>query len=120
MFGLKEKHIEAINRCFARYPQIEQVLVYGSRAKGNYRDGSDIDLTIIGDLDFRSLLRLENELDDLLLPYKIDLSLHHNIGSPELLDHIRRVGQVFYEKTEEAVSQEMPVGDEGKTSGWKG
>lgn len=97
MFGLKEKHIDAINACFALYPQIEQVLVYGSRAKGNYRDGSDIDLTIVGNLGFSSLLHLENQLDDLLLPYKIDLSLHDNINSPELLDHIRRVGRVFYE-----------------------
>jgi len=79
MFGLKEKHINAINACFALYPQIEQVLVYGSRAKGNYRDGSDIDLTIVGNLDFSSLLHLEKQLDNLLLPYKIDLSLHDNI-----------------------------------------
>ena len=41
-------------------------------------------------------MKIENELDDLLLPYKIDLSLHHALDNPELIDHIRRVGLVFY------------------------
>ena len=98
MFGLKEKHIDAINKCFAQYAAIEQVYVYGSRAMGNYKPGSDIDLTIIGSLDFSQLLKLENELDDLLFPYKIDLSLHHQISNPALLDHIKRVGKVFYSR----------------------
>jgi predicted nucleotidyltransferase len=98
MFGLKQHHIDAINRCFARWPGIEQVILYGSRAKGTYKNGSDIDLTIVGDLDYHALLALENQLDDLLLPYKIDLSLLHTIDNPDLTDHIGRVGQVFYEK----------------------
>jgi predicted nucleotidyltransferase len=98
MFGLKAKHIDAINACFAQYPQIEQVILYGSRAKGNYKNGSDIDLTIVGNLNYNSLLRLENQLDDLLLPYKIDLSLKCKISNPSLLDHIERIGVVFYEK----------------------
>ncbi len=97
MFGLKQKHINLINQCFAQYPEIHHVILYGSRAKGNYRPGSDIDLAIKGDLDYSSLLKLENELDDLLLPYKIDLSLYHKISNPDLIDHINRVGKVFYE-----------------------
>lgn len=98
MFGLKEAHIERINRCFALFPEIEQVVLYGSRAIGNYKVGSDIDLTIIGDLDYRALLKLEHLLDDLLLPYKIDLSLKHKITNPDLLAHIDREGTLFYAK----------------------
>lgn len=98
MFGLKQQHIDLINQCFAKYTQIEQVLIYGSRAKGNYKNGSDIDLTIVGKADFSILLKLQNQLDDLLLPYKIDLSLHHQITNPDLLDHMQRVGKVFYQK----------------------
>src|SRR5690606_31025170 len=109
MYGLKQKHIDAINECFAAYPQIEQVFIYGSRAKGNYKNGSDIDLTIIGDMDFSNMMKLENELDDLLLPYKIDLSLRHQIGNPDLLSHIDRVGCVFYEKQEALVLNEPPT-----------
>lgn len=109
MFGLKQQHIDLINACFAQYPQIEQVILYGSRAKGNYKNGSDIDLTIRGDLDFRSLLKLENQLDDLLLPYKMDISLHHKINAPDLLEHIQRIGMVFYEKQQTPVVNEAPT-----------
>ena len=98
-FGLRKATIEKINRVFSDHPQIDQVILYGSRAKGNYRNGSDIDLTIKGeDVTLSQLLKIETELDDLLLPYKTDLSLLHKIDDPDLIDHIRRVGVVFYDK----------------------
>lgn len=100
-FGLKQTTVEKINGVFSAHPQVEQAILYGSRAKGNFRNGSDIDLTIKGEaVTLSQLLKIENELDDLLLPYKIDLSLLHKIDDPDLLDHIRRVGVVFYEKRE--------------------
>ncbi len=98
-FGLKQAVIEKINRIFSAYPEIEQVILYGSRAKGNYLNGSDIDLTIKGAaVTLSQLLKMETDLDDLLLPYKIDLSLLHKIEDADLLDHIRRIGIVFYGK----------------------
>jgi len=98
-FGLKEDTIEKINRVFAACPEIERVILYGSRAKGNFRPGSDIDLTIVGDrVSWSRLLNIENELDDLLLPFKIDLSLMRQIDNQNLLAHIERVGVVFYER----------------------
>lgn len=98
-FGLKQEHIDMINQCFAQYSSVLKVVLYGSRAKGNYKNGSDIDLTIIDQgLSFSDLLQIENKLDDLLLPYKIDLSLKRQIGNPDLIEHIERVGEVFYEK----------------------
>ncbi|MCC5930629.1 MAG: nucleotidyltransferase domain-containing protein [Cyclobacteriaceae bacterium] len=105
MFGLQQKDIDALKRCFAQYPEIEQVLLYGSRAMGNYRKGSDIDLTIKGNLDHRNLLKLETELDDLLLPYKIDLSLYHKIKNPDLAEYIQRVGLLFYKKPDKELYQ---------------
>lgn len=100
-FGLKEKDIEALNLLFSHYKNIDKVVLYGSRAKGNYKPGSDIDLTIEGNLSFSEQMLLENELDDLLLPYKIDLSQKHKISNPGLLEHIKRVGIIFYKKPEE-------------------
>lgn len=98
-FGLKEEDISAINELFRQYENIEKILIYGSRAKGNYRPGSDIDLTIVGKgLTFSEQMRLENQLDDLLLPYKIDLSQLSKISNPDLLEHIQRVGLDFYSK----------------------
>jgi uncharacterized protein len=103
-FGLRESIIEEINGVFAQYPEIEQAILCGSRAKGNYRNGSDIDLTLVGDLTYNQLLRIENAIDDLLLVYTIDLSLYRQIDNPELLAHIQRVGQVFYMRSSETVA----------------
>lgn len=98
-YGLSETSIRKLSAVFARHPEVRRVILYGSRAMGRYRNGSDIDLTMEGEGLTHSLqLHIENELDDLLLPYKIDLSLMREIGNTELLDHIRRVGVVFYER----------------------
>lgn len=99
-FGLNETVITRINSLCQLYDGIEQVIIYGSRAKGNYKPGSDIDLTIVGNIDHSTMFKLEDEIDDLLLPYLIDLSILQKIENPDLLDHIRRVGQVFYQKQE--------------------
>ena len=99
MYGLKESHIKKIQSVFANYSAINRVILYGSRAKGNYQNSSDIDLSLVGeDLDLTTLLKIENELDDLLLAYNIDLSVYHLIENQDLSDHINRVGTVFYEK----------------------
>jgi len=99
-YGLKTSTIDQINQVFSTYPQIEQVIIYGSRAKGNFHNGSDIDLTIKGEsLSPSHLMQIESKLDDLLLPYKFDLSQIHKIDNPELLDHIKRVGKTFYQKS---------------------
>jgi type I restriction enzyme S subunit len=97
MYGLKKQHINAINSIFLIYPQIKKAILYGSRAKGNYRNGSDIDITLVGDdLDLTILFKIETELDDLLLPYKIDLSIFHQIENIDLIEHIQRVGKDFF------------------------
>jgi len=97
-FGLKQNHIDAINSVFNQYPEITKATIYGSRAKGNYRNGSDIDLTLTGkNLNLTTLFKIENQLDDLLLPYKIDISILHKIENPDLVEHIERVGIIFYD-----------------------
>lgn len=96
--GLRPEEILQMREVFAEYPQIEKVVLYGSRAKGNYRFNSDIDLTINGEMPIQALFKIETQLDDLLLPYKIDLSIFNTITNPDLIDHINRVGKVFYEK----------------------
>lgn len=101
-FGLEDSIIEKINSIFYQYENIEQVIIYGSRAKGNYKRGSDIDLTIVSESDqlsFSDLAKAENQLDDLMLPYKIDLSLQKQIANPELIDHIDRIGIIFYQRS---------------------
>lgn len=95
--GLPEHAVVKICGIFGDYPAIRRVILYGSRAMGTYRPGSDIDLCIEGEsLGLTELLAIENRIDDLLLPWKVDLSLLHTIDNPALLDHVRRVGVVFY------------------------
>ncbi len=101
MFGLKDSHINSIQSVFKNYDNVEKAILYGSRAKGNYKNGSDIDITLIGDnVDLTTLLKIENDLDDLPIPHKIDLSILHKIKNPDLIDHINRIGVTFYEREE--------------------
>lgn len=82
---------------FARYPMVGEVRLYGSRAKGSHRSGSDIDLAIMGNgVSDLELLRIASDIDELPLPYKVDLALFRQIDNPELIEHIRRIGKVFY------------------------
>ena len=98
-YGLKEQTIESICGVFARHPLVEKAMLYESRAMGNFKPGSDIDLTLFGEsLTSLELGVIEEELDDLLLPYQIDLSIFHRIENMDLREHIERVGVVFYRK----------------------
>jgi predicted nucleotidyltransferase len=97
MYGLKKETITAIQSVLRKYGQVETAIIYGSRAMGNYRNGSDIDLALTGrDLTLTTIHQIENDLDDLLLPYQFDLSLLKDISNKELLAHIKRVGKVFF------------------------
>ena len=99
-FGLARDAIERIQSVFNRYPTVEKVVIYGSRAKGNYRVGSDIDLTLMGDnLTDPMLSAIKSDLDELNTPYLFDISIFNDVQSVDLKEHIARVGQVFYEKS---------------------
>ena len=104
--GLPPAVVEKINAILIRYPQVDRATLYGSRAKGNYKNGSDIDLTLHGgaDLTLNVVYRILNDLDDLLLPYTIDLSIFHEIDNPDVIAHIQRVGVPFYKKAESVPS----------------
>ena len=99
-FGLNNATIKSLGMIFDRHTQIERVLIYGSRALGKQREGSDIDLVMIGPkLSYDDLLTVANEIDDLLLPYKIDLSIWHHIDNDQLTKHIEDHGVVFFERS---------------------
>jgi len=98
-FGLDDSVIMRIQNILRKYPQIEKAVLYGSRAKGNYKNGSDIDLTLCGNgLDLNLMNKISLELDDLLMPYMLDLSIYENISNEILIEHIKRVGKIFYSK----------------------
>ncbi len=109
-YGLQDATIQKICAVFARFPQVEKAVLYGSRAKGNYKNGSDIDLTLRGDaaLTLNVLYKISEELDDLLLPYTIDLSIFANISDRDLIDHIQRVGVTFYARDDAQFNVSRP------------
>lgn len=91
--GLPGDALAAIVGVLSTYPEVERVQLFGSRAKGNQRPGSDIDLFIEAPtLNPVRRLGLEARLDDLLLPWKIDVVMAHEVDNPELLAHVARVG----------------------------
>ncbi|SFD84209.1 nucleotidyltransferase domain-containing protein [Nitrosomonas sp. Nm166] len=98
-FGLPSTTLEKLNSVFAQHDAIDSVLIYGSRAKGNYRAGSDIDLTIKGDeISFAEFMQIEDQIDDLMLPYTVDLSQYRQLENTDLIAHINRVGVAIYHK----------------------
>ena len=97
-FGLSDTVIKELQDVFRRHANIKKVLIFGSRSKGNYRTGSDIDLAVIGsDIDYNQLLSIHCEIDDLELLYSVDLLDYQEKKGTPIGDHIDRVGQVFYE-----------------------
>lgn len=97
-FGLDEEVLTRIINVFKKHPGVDEVILYGSRAQGTHKPGSDVDLALKGeDLNLRELNTLSLELDDLLLPYTFDLCIVQRIDNPDLIDHIQRVGRTIYE-----------------------
>jgi predicted nucleotidyltransferase len=98
-FGLKENVVQKIRNVFSSFPEVDEAVLYGSRAKGNYKPGSDIDLVLKGEHINLSLLNeISLQLDNLLLPYTFDMSIDRHIDNPDLIGHIQRIGVLFYQK----------------------
>ncbi|PQJ94952.1 nucleotidyltransferase domain-containing protein [Chromatium okenii] len=98
-FGLSANVCAVVRTILNQYPAVQKAVIYGSRAKGNYHNGSDIDLTLLGDaLDYDTLSAIAWALDDSDIPHTVDLSLFETIENPALREHIHRVGMVFYER----------------------
>lgn len=98
-FGLSDNTIDRLHEVFRRYDEVEEVIIYGSRAKGNFRNGSDIDIIVKGNRINRKIMSsIWQDIEDLNFPYKVDLSDFQVLNTPDLSDHIERVGKVVYRK----------------------
>ncbi len=101
-FGISEQSLEMIKASFAQFPEIEQALIFGSRAMGNYRKGSDIDIAIMGqNIDHRTENRISALLnEELPLPYFFDIVDYTHLSHPELAEHIKKYGRTIYNLNE--------------------
>jgi len=97
-FGLTDRDIAQILAVIRKFPQVEKVLIFGSRAKGNYKPGSDVDLAVKGkNIGYRDITRLSVSLnEDLPLPYFFDVVHYETLDNVALIAHIDRVGKIIY------------------------
>lgn len=97
--GIPDRTQGQITDVLALFPTVEKVLLFGSRAKGTHKRGSDIDLALIGDsLDRETMGRIDSALDDLPTPYTFSLVILDQRLDKELAAHIRRVGIALFER----------------------
>jgi len=98
--GLLESDLTLIARAATQLPEIQQVILFGSRAKGTQKPGSDVDLAIKGqNLAYETAIRLASLLnEETPLPYFFDVVNYDAITEPQLLEHIDRVGVLIFER----------------------
>ena len=98
-FGLNDTELQALRTTLASIPEVEEAIIYGSRARGTNRVASDIAITLkVSALTYLQLALLDARIDDLYLPYFVDLSLFTMLKNPDLLESIDREGKVLYKK----------------------
>jgi uncharacterized protein len=101
-YGLSEPDIRNVVLLLQKNSKITKIVLFGSRAKGNFHAGSDVDIAIIGDkLSFNDVLDASIEIEKLNLPYKFDLVIYDRIKEKALTQHIDRVGIVLFETNPE-------------------
>ena len=105
-FGLSQKTIIQLRSVFKKHPEVTQVKIYGSRARGKYRRGSDIDLAFFSESEKDLSSNLSWELDDLPSPYLFDLVNYNTLTDSPLKKEIDKYGRVFYKKKNSSPSQQ--------------
>ena len=97
-FGLSRNTIDVLNNYFKNIPEIETVKIYGSRALGTFRKGSDIDFALFGNINSNLITKIKSEIDELPTPYMFDITDYNTIGNMKLKAHIDEFGKIFYKK----------------------
>lgn len=98
MFGLTEEDLGRIRTTLQAFPQIETAQIIGSRAMGNYKKGSDIDLVLTGDVPFQVVAKVKTALEELPTPYFFDVIVYQDVKNASLKMHIDTHGKIFYRK----------------------
>lgn len=101
-FGLSEKSMNELIEILSSIPAIEEAVIYGSRARGDYKPASDIDITLKGaGLTMHDVALLDDKLYWSYLPYFFDTSIFSMLTNKELIDNILRDGKVLYKREKE-------------------
>jgi len=100
MFGLRDSDILDIIQVLEKFPEVESARIFGSRAKGNYRNGSDVDLAVFGNnISFERIIHISSVLnEETVMPYYFDVLDYYSIENADLVRHIDRIGKIIYSK----------------------
>ena len=99
MYGMTDDELNLLCALFSQQKEIDQVILYGSRAKGTYKPFSDVDITLMGyGLTRSHLNRLSAEIDVSSLPYRFDISIFSKLTNDALIEEIEKTGVVLYRK----------------------
>ena len=100
MFGLLEKDINYITNTLSKFSEIDSGIIFGSRAIGNYKKGSDIDLALVGkNITNSTLFSVSDYLNEVYpIPYFFDIVHYDNLSNDNLKKHIDSYGKVIYSK----------------------
>lgn len=104
-YGLTSEDMKEIKQVFTRFPTVDEVVIFGSRAKGIHQPGSDVDLALKGNIDSTTVAQISDLLnEESTMPYTFDLVAYDTIVSKNLKEHIKRVGAVLYSAVEDVLS----------------
>ena len=91
--GLEPEQSQNIIAILKNIPGIHSAVLFGSRAKGNFSPGSDIDIAVhTQNLSIEDLQTIHEKYDALYLPWKLDIADYTHVQKKELIEHIQRVG----------------------------
>ena len=108
IYGLETGDMERILAVLESFPEVEKAVLYGSRAKGNYREGSDIDICLVGQkLNLSVINEISQRIYNLNLPYFFDISIYHQISNADLLEHIKRIGITLFDRSSNKTDQQI-------------
>ncbi len=94
--NLEPQILEQIKNAITSNPKVQKIILFGSRAKGIAKNGSDIDLALVAnDINFKDLCTIGVRIDELNLPYQVDIIDYNTLSNQELKSHIARVGVVL-------------------------
>ncbi len=100
MYGLLERDVYYIKYALRAFPEIEKAILFGSRALGNYKQGSDVDIALVGKkVDSHIINKLSARLnEELPIPYHVDVLNYATISNQKLKEHIVQYGIEMYRK----------------------
>lgn len=95
-YGINDASYEEMISLFKSFDSLDKVYIFGSRARGDYKEGSDIDLAIESKDDIK--LRLLNKLEDIRCILNFDVVDVNNIENEKLLMNIKKEGILIYRR----------------------